>query len=63
MATIKQGQILVDKHQTHWNVLVASGDTLHLYNPVREAYKSINVRVLEEYTLWHPPTGEQRVKS
>ncbi len=63
MMTIKQGHILVDKQGALWHVLVASGSTLHLYDPTTGASKSINIRALESYSLWHPPTGERRVKS
>ena len=62
---MKQGQIFYHKRSKHihWHVLMVSGNTVHMYSPSSNAYKSINTRLSKNYKRWYPPTGVERVKA
>ncbi len=62
METVKRGSILVHERNRniHWHVLVASGTTIHLYDPATSTHRSLNGKLLGKYKVWHPPTGERR---
>ncbi len=55
---LKVGFILQDQNKAHWHILAKTKETVHLYNPFSLKNKSLNMRELQLYKIWYPPTGK-----